>query len=58
MPPSALPFSVGTPALWATSASPLQSITILARMAVRPLLLSVMTPRIVSFSTSAPAKKV
>ena len=44
MPPEASPLPIATPARWATSPSPVQSMTVLARMASRPALLSMMTP--------------
>lgn len=44
MPPSASPLRHSTPARKATSASPVQSITVRARIASRPALLSMTTP--------------
>ena len=44
MPPSASPLRHSTPARKATSPSPVQSMTVLARIASRPALLSMMTP--------------
>ena len=49
MPPSASPLRHSTPARQATSPSPVQSMTVLARIASRPALLSMTTP-----STASP----
>jgi hypothetical protein len=58
MPPSASPLRHSTPARKATSPSPVQSMTVLARIASRPALLSTTTPFTASPSRIASAKKV
>ena len=58
MPPSASPLRRSTPARKATSPSPVQSMTVLARIASRPALLSTTTPFTASPSRIASAKKV